>query len=168
VGRLELWKGVHHLLNAASKFTTADLELKLIGRVLDEIQPFLRQGSPLVLGALSREEISLHLSEADVLFLPSLNDSFGLVILEAMLHGVPVVTTSATAGPDIISDGNDGWLIRANDQAAVEQAIGTAIQNRQRLVDMGEAARQKVLARYLKSHYFARLADNLRKAQFLT
>jgi glycosyltransferase involved in cell wall biosynthesis len=48
---------------------------------------------------------------ADVCLLPSVSDTFGLVILEAMSLGVPVITTPNSGGPDVITDGENGFIV---------------------------------------------------------
>jgi glycosyltransferase involved in cell wall biosynthesis len=48
---------------------------------------------------------------ADIFVLPSLSDTFGLVILEAMAHGVPVIATHNTGAPDILREGVDGFIV---------------------------------------------------------
>ena len=53
------------------------------------------------------EEMGRH----DVLVFPSLFEGFGLVILEAMSQGLPVITTAHTAGPDILTEGSDGFVV---------------------------------------------------------
>ena len=50
------------------------------------------------------------MKEHDVLIFPSLFEGFGLVITEAMAQGTPVITTDRTAGPDVISDNENGCL----------------------------------------------------------
>lgn len=168
VGRLELFKGVHLLLDIARKHQGDQIEWKLIGRVLPEIKPFLKGIANIeVTGGLDREQISRHLLQTDLLVFPSLNDAFGLVILEAMLHGVPVIASTASAGPDIISHLEDGLLVQANSSAALEQAIYWVVENKQLLPAMGERARKKVHEKYLKHHYFSRLESNLQQAGFL-
>ena len=59
---------------------------------------------------VSREELVLELQRADVFVFPSLVESFALVLLEAMSVGLPVITTSNTAGPDIMREGIDGFV----------------------------------------------------------
>ena len=50
--------------------------------------------------------------EHDVFVFPSLFEGFGLVITESMSQGTPVITTDRTAGPDLIKNDENGWLLK--------------------------------------------------------
>jgi glycosyltransferase involved in cell wall biosynthesis len=79
----------------------------------------------------------------DVLVLPSLFEGFGLVILEAMSQGLPVITTPHTAGPDIISDGEDGFIISIRSSDAIVEKIELLDKNRELLFEMSRLAEKK-------------------------
>jgi len=64
------------------------------------------------------------------------------VILEAMSRGLPVITTSHTAGPDIIKDGVDGFIVPIRSAETITQHLTTLMRDRERLQSMGEAARR--------------------------
>jgi glycosyltransferase involved in cell wall biosynthesis len=83
------------------------------------------------------------MSRHDVLVLPSLHEGFGLVITEAMSQGLTVITTSHTAGPDLISDGIDGFIVPIRSAEAIEQKLVLLSHEKDRLRAMQEAARQK-------------------------
>lgn len=76
----------------------------------------------LFVGYKTGEELSAHLASADVMVFPSLTDTFGLVLLEAMACGVPVAAYPVTGPKDIIENAANGWV--DGDLAyAVEQAL---------------------------------------------
>ena len=83
----------------------------------------------------------------DVLVFPSLFEGFGLVILEAMSRGLPVITTAHTAGPDLIEDGHDGFLVPIRSAAAIAEKLEGLRREPARLAAMREAARTKAAAR---------------------
>jgi glycosyltransferase involved in cell wall biosynthesis len=64
-----------------------------------------------LVGAVPQSEMSAQYRWADIFVLPSLSDTFGLVILEAMAHGVPVIATHNTGAPDILREGVDGFIV---------------------------------------------------------
>jgi glycosyltransferase involved in cell wall biosynthesis len=98
----------------------------------------------------------------DVLVLPSLHEGFGLVIGEAMGQGVVVITTAHTAGPDLISDGLDGFVVPIRSAEAIEEKLSLLQRDRELLRAMQTAAQAK--ARSMKwENYRHRLAALARK-----
>jgi glycosyltransferase involved in cell wall biosynthesis len=79
----------------------------------------------------------------DVLVFPSLFEGFGLVVLEAMAQGTPVITTTHTCGPDIIEDGTDGFIVPIRSAEAIAQKLEVLSSDRGRLTAMKFAARRK-------------------------
>ncbi|MEA1890975.1 MAG: glycosyltransferase family 1 protein [Pseudomonadota bacterium] len=78
-------------------------------------------------GYKTGEDLVAHLASADVMVFPSLTDTFGLVLLEAMACGVPVAAYPVTGPKDIIENGINGWV--DGDLAyAVEQALNVSPQ----------------------------------------
>lgn len=167
VGRLELWKGVHLLLNAVQRFPIDELELTLVGRVMPEMQPFLRSlpENIRVVGAKSREELADFYLSSDVFVFPSLCDGFGLVILEAMTHGLPVIGSHYSAAPDIVVPNQTGLLTYPETDLA--ERIQWALDNREKLTSMAVAAQRKAIEEHGISHYFRDLEKNLQKVGFL-
>jgi glycosyltransferase involved in cell wall biosynthesis len=86
--------------------------------------------------------------QATVFALPSVEEGFGMVIIEAMACGVPVVATRC-GGPDsIITDGKDGYLVPMNDAPAMADAITRLCTDGELNEFMGYEARAKVEAKY--------------------
>jgi len=67
--------------------------------------------------------------EQDVLVFPSLFEGFGMVITEAMSQGTPVITTDRTAGPDLINNFENGWLINAGSTESLQEMIENILNN---------------------------------------
>jgi glycosyltransferase involved in cell wall biosynthesis len=91
---------------------------------------------------LPHSEILKLMQECDVLIFPSLFEGFGLVITEAMSQGTPVITTERTIGPDIIKNGENGWLIKAGCTDSLLSAIEKLLYNFRYITDVGYAARE--------------------------
>jgi glycosyltransferase involved in cell wall biosynthesis len=86
--------------------------------------------------------------EASVFALPSDEEGFGVVLIEAMACGVPVVSTRS-GGPDgIITDGEDGYLVPLDDVAALSLRLAQLLQNATLNIGMGQKARQTIERRY--------------------
>ena len=141
VGGLSQRKGIANLFAAVSIFGNR-VELTVVGnkvvqdcRVLDEALAKHRwiPGAP-------HQKILKLMQQHDVLIFPSLFEGFGLVITEAMAQGTPVITTERTAGPDVITDGENGWLIEAGSTEQLEQAIENILLLPELLKSAGKAA----------------------------
>lgn len=68
-----------------------------------------------ILGALDREEVISAYQHSDIFCLPSINEAFGLVILESMASGLPVIASDLSATKEIIEDGKNGLLFKVGD-----------------------------------------------------
>ncbi len=89
---------------------------------------------------LPHHEVLKLMRENDVFVFPSLFEGFGLVITEAMSQGTPVITTERTAGPDLIENGKNGWLIEAGSTSALKNAIGNLLEHPEIVEEAGRAA----------------------------
>jgi alpha-maltose-1-phosphate synthase len=104
------------------------------------------------LGQLAHADVYRECRQAHVFVFPSLAEGFGLVILEAMASGVPVIATDHTAGPEIIEHAVDGWIVPAGDIESLKNSLELAIQRRPMLPAMGFAARIKAETRSWKQY----------------
>ena len=166
VGRLELCKGVQYLLQAFSRLKMADAELVLAGPVMPEARPLLEKyaGERVrVLGPVSRSELPRIYQGADVLVFPTVYDAFGLVIIEAMACGIPVITTTHSGGPDVIDDGTDGFIIPIRNVDAIEEKVRWMAQHKADARDMGRAARDKIVRDFTRERYAERLVNTYRQ-----
>jgi glycosyltransferase involved in cell wall biosynthesis len=140
VGSLSQRKGISYLLAGLAQAGKA-AELTIIGsRVapcapLDEALGRLRY-----LPSLPHAGILEEMRRHDVLVFPSLFEGFGLVITEAMSQGMVVITTAHTAGPDLIRDGHDGFLVPIRDADAISERLRSLAHDRDRLRSVGLAA----------------------------
>ncbi|MGD8328277.1 MAG: glycosyltransferase family 4 protein [Acidobacteriota bacterium] len=129
-GKYVEWKGFEHLIRALGRAELDDARLTILGTGPDERRTALLAeaegaglGERLALpGHVPAEQLAAIFRRADVFALPSLHEPFGLVLLEALACGCPVVA-SATAGPLLIVD---RALIDAGLAALVEPPAGDA------------------------------------------
>jgi glycosyltransferase involved in cell wall biosynthesis len=78
-----------------------------------------------------------------VFVFPSFFEGFALVLLEAMASGLPIISTTATAAPDLISDPLQGIVIDPENQEQLEAAMVAMRSQRGRLAEMSHAARRR-------------------------
>ena len=89
------------------------------------------------------QDLSSMLSAASVFVLTSMYEGFGMVILEAMQAGLPVVSYACPCGPlDLISDGVDGYLVPQGDETMLSERICELIENEALRKKMGAAAQE--------------------------
>ena len=84
------------------------------------------------------------LQTADLFVAPSLYESFGLVFLEAMRWGTPVIGTTAGGIPEIVEDGESGVLVPPSQPCQLARAIVGLLRNEDRRRRLGDAGRRRV------------------------
>ena len=145
VGALSQAKGLSYLIEAAAKLESVT-ELTLIGQRVSPVVP-----APSLLNkyrwipSLSHNALLEEMSRHDVLVLPSLHEGFGLVITEAMAQGLIVITTPHTAGPDLITDGIDGFIVPIRSASGIEERLALLQSEDDRREAMQMAARRRAL-----------------------
>ncbi|MEM4306328.1 MAG: glycosyltransferase family 4 protein, partial [Candidatus Caldarchaeum sp.] len=94
------------------------------------------------------QELNKFFSAADCFVFASLEESFGIVLLEAMLYGLPVVSTRTWGPSEIVVDGETGLLYKPGDSAGLADALMRVYRDPARSKAMGEAGRRRVLEKY--------------------
>lgn len=123
VGGLSQRKGVSYLLDAID-ILRDKTELTIIGSRMAKCRPLdavLEKHR--YIPSLPHHEILNEMDRHDVFVFPSLFEGFGLVILEAMARGIPVITTPNTAGPDLIDDGIDGYIVPIRSHLSIAEKL---------------------------------------------
>jgi glycosyltransferase involved in cell wall biosynthesis len=119
VGRSFYGKGGPHLLKAYEILTKKynNLELKYKGDIPEEWVNFAKKlpGLKLIKGYLSRDKLfeKMYLS-SDIYVMPTNKDNYGVVFLEAMSAGLPIVSTTSMTVPEIVIDGKNGFLVKTD------------------------------------------------------
>ena len=143
VGALSQRKGARYLLAALAALPKGSAKLILYTRASVD-RELLRGFESLdieIRGGLSDAELAQDMKRCDLVALPSIAEGFGLVILEAMASGVPVLCTTSTGGADFIRHRQNGLLIDPGSAEAIEQELVRALTHRDELFQMGQAAR---------------------------
>ena len=114
-----------------------------------------------LLGDVSRDSLAEEYVSADIFCLPSVQESLGIVFLEAMAAGLPVVACRAAAIPEVVEDGVTGLLAPPRDPAGLAGALETLAADPGRAGAMGEAGRRAVAA-YATERVAARFLEAVR------
>lgn len=111
---------------------------------------------------LSRPEIAGCYSRSDVFAMPSTGEGFGLVFLEAMAFGKPIVGASEGGIPDLIENGTNGFLVPAGDFDQLCQALKVLLVDEQLRTQQGQKGRELVNTKYRFTSFAAELESILR------
>lgn len=144
IGGLSQRKGLSYLFEAV-KGLQNKVELTVVGhKSVSNCKALnLALEQHIWIPSLSHDQVLACMREHDVFVFPSLFEGFGMVITEAMSQGVPVITTDRTAGPDVIEDGVDGWIVPAGSAIAIKEVLQRILEKPELLEQFGIAAQTK-------------------------
>ncbi|MBP1915424.1 glycosyltransferase involved in cell wall biosynthesis [Lederbergia galactosidilyticus] len=111
------------------------------------------------LGTQSRQDVKKNMLEADVFILPSWNEAFGVVYIEAMATGLPVIGCKGEGIEDIVEDGKEGYLIDPKNVSELSEKILFLVSDLNIRQKLGENARNKVKASFTWSHKAMELTE---------
>ena len=166
LGRVCMRKGIHYLLEGFRRAKLPDARLILAGPVESSFRPVLDRYRGLFeeTGAVPRPQVRERYIDADVFVMPSLADSYGLVVSEAMSTGLPVIVSENTGMADSITDGREGYVVPIRDSEAIAERISFLYEHRDRCAAMGEAAAAR--ARALDWNHYEEVCADFYKTLF--
>jgi glycosyltransferase involved in cell wall biosynthesis len=163
VGRLVRRKGVDDLVRAVAtlKASVPQMRLTVVGdgpekqNLQDLVLQLNLSGSAEFRGTLTGAELDTEYEKCSVLVLPSkdvssdtANEGLGLALIEASMHGKPLIGTSHGGIPEIVEDGENGLLVPPGDPKALSLALREIFTNPEMARNMGEAALSRAKARF--------------------
>jgi glycosyltransferase involved in cell wall biosynthesis len=142
VGRINQRKGIKYLLEALRLLNSSEVHLTVCGRVVDGLELFRAfEGQVEVRPSVSAAELVAAYQSADMFVFPSVAEGFGQVLLESLACGLPVLSTTRTAAPDLIEEGKQGFVVEARRPDLIADRIDWALTHRNEVVEMGLQAR---------------------------
>jgi glycosyltransferase involved in cell wall biosynthesis len=153
-GNIVSYKGPHILLKAFSKVKTQFKDLKLVfagrGKMQEELTKLAAElgikNDVLFTGYVDEKLKPFYYKSADIFCLPSITmaEAFGIVNLEAMACGVPVISSKLGGIPDVVTDRETGLLVKPEDEEALTNAILFLLENEDIARKMGNNGKKKV------------------------
>ena len=152
VGNVIPRKGLHTLFTALASYTPIEYHVHIAGSLNTDpayarkIQQSLRvlglEQKSTMYGGVTTEKLRALYQDCDVLAVPSY-EGFGIVYLEAMSYGLPVIATTAGAAHEIVENRVNGFLMPPGDASAIGGALTQLAEDREALATMGMAARNR-------------------------
>lgn len=148
VGRINQRKGIKYLLEALrllhGQQVGQEVELTVCGRVVDGLDLFRSfAGKVTIRPSVSLPELVAAYQAADLFVFPSVAEGFGQVLLEALASGLPILSTTHTAAPDLITEGVEGFIVPPRRPDLLAEKIAWALVHREELAAMGHRARER-------------------------
>ena len=164
-------KGLSVLIEALSKLPADSWRLKVLGSLKMDasyVAAIRRQIAEAGLtahvslpGTVPNGEMPAHLAGSDLLVVPSYYEAFAIAYLEAMSFGLPVIASTAGGARELITHGQEGFLLSPGDADTLAHYLQQVIQDRERLLQMSLAARRRVDAHPTWAQSFGRVREFL-------
>jgi len=148
-------KGGHDLLNVFLENFADRADLHLVTQVpitVDHPHVHIHR----TIKAYTPEWLALY-HQADVFVMPTYSEPFGWVFIEAMAAGLPIVATNITAIPEMVTSGENGFLIEPGDRIALSQSIDQLINDPELRKTMGDRGRDLVEHKFNAQTHFEKL-----------
>jgi glycosyltransferase involved in cell wall biosynthesis len=113
------------------------------------------------LGGKFGEEKNKVFNDADIFAFPTYNETFGIVLLEAMKYNLPVVSTFEGGIPDVVEDNATGFLVQQKNQLALAVKLEVLIENYELRCKMGKAGKEKFEREFTLQKFEIKLTEIL-------
>jgi len=160
-GAMSLQKGVHYLLQAFAELNLPNAELWLVGGKILEIEPFFKRYAGTFHYFENQPQAKLHeyYSQCSVFAMCSVQDGWGMVLLQGMVCGLPLICTPNTAGDDLIKAGKEGFIVPIRDVEALKEKILYLYEHQDICYEMGQAAKRKAQQGFTWDDYGKKITD---------
>ena len=172
VGRMRIRKGFEILLHALAAARERGYRRRLViagdgerRESLSALARRLRLGTAVrFAGRCSRSEVARLRQRAEALVVPSTYEGMPLVVLEAMDDAIPVIASAVSGIPEVVVDGETGWLVPPERSSALADALIAAASDPEESHRRGEAGRRRLDQGYRPQHAAQNWLEALERA----
>ncbi|MFN3966284.1 MAG: glycosyltransferase family 4 protein [Endomicrobiia bacterium] len=138
-------KGLEFVIKAISRLKNQDIKLLVVGR--DKVWPYINLAKKInvidkIIFVGAQNEINKFYSASDIFVFPTIYEPFGLVVIEAMASGLPVIVSKIAGSAEIITDSKDGMLIGdPKNVEEISEKLYFLIKNKELREEIGKNAR---------------------------
>jgi len=165
VGRIEEAKGQHLVLEAVKRLNEQGIASKalVVGHAMDQkyLESLKEHYADYAIFTGFTQEAQKYMQLCDALVLATENETFGLVVIEAMMCGICVVASNSGGPLEIIDEGMNGLLFQTHDVADLTQKLESLCKNENQKETMASAGKAKAHEKFESRKQFVKLAELL-------
>ncbi len=162
VGGDPIRKGLYYLLEAWNEIEIQNKKLFIVGPVPKKFGHLIDE-TIVSKSSMPQEHLFSLYEDSSALCLPSIEDGFGMVVPEAMMHGLPVIVSTNVGASDIVDDGVNGYKVEPRNSKDIAKAVGKMFDDKTHATEMSNNARNKAEQYTWRSYgrKISRLIDNI-------
>lgn len=153
VGRLQKMKGVEEIYESARRMPETQFVMVGGGEAKADLD------NCVFAGEVSHDRIHLWMSASDLLVLPSYSEGLPCVVMEALSCGIPAVVTAVGGNPELVIDGESGFLVPVGDVDALVRRIRQLLEDDELRERMGRFAREEMTGKYERDIVMSKLKE---------
>ena len=146
VARQFILKGIRYLIDAYNSLELNNSELWILGigdRKYAERFVNVKKNN-IFLKGIDESKLPDIYNQCRIFSVPTLSDGMPLVLLQAMACGLPAICTKYSIAPDLITEGQEGFIVEPSDTKTISNKIKFFYDNPNKIIEMGNKARTKV------------------------
>jgi hypothetical protein len=147
IGRILKYKGVHLLINAFKRLKDPNIDLKIYGKVndskyMEQLQQLAANDKRIKFcGKYDQADLPKIMSEIDIVVVPSMFETFGIVTIEAFQYKTPVIGSNSGGVPEVLKHGYNGFLFENNDVNDLYEKMQYVLDNKHLIPELSKNCR---------------------------
>ncbi|KCZ70786.1 glycosyltransferase [Candidatus Methanoperedens nitroreducens] len=155
-GRLNIYKGVHILINAFRQIKYKNIHLHIVGegKEMEELKKIAEHNPDITFYGFVSENMLIELyKKANIAVVPSIwYETFGIVIIESFKFSTPVIASNIGGFPELVENGYNGFLFEAGNTDELKKILENLIENPQELKRLNDNAFESVKKYSMEEH----------------